>query len=150
MSDSDSLTLVDDPVIAYVLVRVDAPDFNIGKACAQTHHCGTQMTEDLLRKEDTELETLYKEWQEDRTFGTVLTVAVNASELRQAVSLAQLMGLHSAITHDPTYPIRDGDKFILSPVDTCGYVFGRKSICHKVVGKFNLLSQKEITKQQIG
>ncbi len=133
-----------DPVIAYVLVRTDAPDFQWGKACAQAHHCGTQMTEEL-DSSDVSLAEMYKEWQEDRTFGTVLTLGVTASEMRQAVSLARLLGIHSAVVHDPTYPIRDGDQYLTIPVDTCAYVFGRKSQCAPVVGAFELLHERMVS-----
>jgi len=178
-----------DMVLCYVLVRIDAPDFNFGKACAQTHHNGTQMTEDYLKKNFPALNDLYDEWQVDipaemaafqasedlvsaqvrkadeevievltriatetrakadslrRTFGTVYTLAVTAAEMRQAVSLAQLHGLHAGITHDPTYPIRDGDRFTTAPVDTGAYVFGRKSACKPAVGTFDLLSDKHL------
>jgi hypothetical protein len=139
-----------DPVILYCLVRTDVPDFLWGKACAQTHHNGTQMTEELRAKNHPDLNELYTEWQEDRTFGTVLTLAVNAAEMRQAVNLAQLLGFHAGVTHDPTYPIfiRDGDqtKIATLPVDTCGYVFGRKSELAPVLGQFDLLSERHIVR----
>lgn len=186
-----------DPVIAYVLVRTDAPDFLWGRACAQVHHCGTQMTEDKLAKDFPDLNKLYSEWQSDpvlelaaakavlaeaeavaeaeeqnrdgdptfdlrvakelacdaaraarRTFGTVLTLAVSAAEMRQSVSVAQIVGLHAGVTHDPTYPIfiEDGDRtqVVTAPVDSCAYVFGRKSACAPVLSQFDLLSERHI------
>lgn len=135
-----------DPVIAYVLVRIDVPNFQWGKACAQTHHCGTEMTEDLQEKNFPALNELYREWQEDRKFGTVLTLAVTAAQMRQAVNLAQLLGLHSKVTHDPTYPIQDGDRYTAAPVDTCAYIFGRKSEAGLVVQNFELLHEKHIAR----
>ena len=134
----------EDLIISYCLVRVDAPDFNLGKACAQTNHCGTQMTEELKGKDDKALHKLYKQWQEDRTFGTCLTLAVNAAEMRVAVTVANMLGLHAGIVHDPTYPIRDGDNMIFAPVDTCAYIFGRKSDCSLIVGKFPLLHERYV------
>jgi hypothetical protein len=186
-----------DPVIAYVLVRTDMPDFRWGRTCAQVHHCGTQMTEDKIAKTFPDLDKLYSEWLADpvlelaaakailaeaeaealaeaqklegdstfdvrvakeiacdaarkarRTFGTVLTLAVSASEMRQAVSLAQLLGMHAGVTHDPTYPIfvKDGDRtqVVTAPVDSCAYVFGRKSSCAPVLGRFDLLAERHI------
>ena len=138
-----------DPIICYVLVRTDTPGpASLGRMCAQVHHCGTQMTEELRAKNYPELNELYAEWQEDRTFGTVLTLAVIASEMRQAVSFAQLIGLHAGITHDPTYPIflKDGDRtqVVTAPVDSCAYVFGCKSQCQPVLGRFDLLNEKHI------
>lgn len=146
------LEVVPDPIIAYVLVRVDAPDFNVGKACAQTHHCGTQMTEEILPKlaDDAELAALYRDWKEDRTFGTVLTLAVTAAEMRQTIALANLLGLHANTTHDPTYPIRNGDGMLTAPVDTCAYIFGRKSRCAPAVGRFDLLSDAKVEQYRTG
>lgn len=79
-----------------------------------------------------------------RKFGTVLTLAVTAAEMRQAVSLAQLLGLHAGIINDPTYPIRDGDRFTTASVDTCAYIFGRKDACQPVVGRFELFGSKHV------
>ena len=148
-ADNPEVTeILDDPAICYCLVRVDMPDFLWGRTCAQVHHCGTQMTEELLAKNFPDLNALYAEWKEDRTFGTVLTLAVSAAEMRQAVSLAQIIGLHAGVTHDPTYPIfiKDGDRtqVVTAPVDSCAYVFARKSACGPVLGKFDLLSEKHI------
>lgn len=137
---------LDDPVICYVLVRTDTPGAaSIGRMCAQTHHNGTEMTEDLLEKDFPDLNKLYAEWKDDRKFGTVLTLAVTAAQMRQAVSLAQLLGLHSKVTHDPTYPIADGDRYTTAPVDSCAYIFGRKSSCQPVVGLFPLLHERHMT-----
>jgi hypothetical protein len=81
-----------------------------------------------------------------RTFGTVLTLAVNAAEMRNAVNLAQVFSLHAGITHDPTYPIflKDGQRTIVTtaPIDSCGYVFGRKSVIEPVLCQFDLLHER--------
>ncbi len=191
MTLEDAQRAVVDPVICYVLVRIDAPDFCLGKACAQTHHNGTEMTEDLHEKDFPALNALYEEWKLDadaelaaamavaqlkqaktdeepvelitalqtavietreaadklkRKFGTVLTLAVTAAQMRQAAALAPLLNLHAKITHDPTYPIRDGDRYITAPVDSCAYVFARKSEAKPVVGTFDLLHEKHIVR----
>ena len=186
-----------DMVVCYVLTRVDTPGKpSLGRMAAQTHHCGTQMTEDKIAKAFPDLDELYDEWQRDpaleiaaaladetahslearqkvspqrfaesqveaekarevangakRTFGTVLTLAVTAAEMRQAVSLGQLLGLHAGITHDPTYPIflDDGGKTVVvtAAIDSCAYVFGRKSACAPVLNQFDLLSEKHIVR----
>lgn len=83
-----------------------------------------------------------------RTFGTKLTLAVTAGEMRQVVNMAQLLSFHAGITHDPTYPIfiRDGDRTQVTtlPVDTCAYVFGRKSQLAPILGRFDLLNERHI------
>lgn len=137
-----------DPVICYVLVRVDAPDWNIGKFLAQVHHNGCELTETVFALNDPGVNALYAEWKEDRRFGTVLTMAVEAAEMRQFMSFATILGLHNAITHDPTYPMRyvDGGqtRYVTAPVDTCGFVFGRKSECAKILGNKNLMSERDV------
>lgn len=137
-----------DPVICYVLVRVDAPDMQFGKVCAQVHHNGCELVETVMMLNDPGVNALYEEWKEDRLFGTVLTIGVEAAEMRQFASFATILGLHNAITHDPTYPMRyvDGGqtRYVTAPVDTCGFIFGRKSECAKILGNKNLLSERDI------
>lgn len=107
---------------------------------------------DAMRETDkAEQDRLKKEVSlSTRTFGTVLTLAVTAGEMRQCVNLAQLLGLHAAITHDPTYPIMLDDggqtRVVTAPVDTCAYVFARKSECHPVLSKFDLLSERHLSR----
>lgn len=135
-----------DPFICYVLVRTDVPNFMWGKTAAQTHHNGMHMMYDAMQKKDRKLFADIEEWASvtDQGFGTVLTLAVDAADMRQAVSLAELLGLHAGVTHDPTYPILDGDKCHTLPVDTCAYVFGKKSKCAAVVGTFDLLHEDHV------
>ena len=188
MTDIIETPAAPDPVICYVLCRTDTPgEPSLGRLAAQTHHNGTQMTEELAAKDFPDLKELYDEWQRDadleaaadaayrvyaenktdetlaamdearqaaiaakRTFGTVLTLAVTAAEMRQAVSLAQLFGLHAGITHDPTYPVKlnDGGKtiYVTAPVDSCAYIFGRKSKCAPIVGQFDLLHERHFAR----
>lgn len=138
---------IDDPLIAYCLVRTDVPNWMLGKACAQTHHNGCHMIFDAAQKNDKALNAELKEWMSVTTqgFGTALTLAVPyAVDMRNAVALAQIIGLHAGITHDPTYPVIDGDTVHLIPVDTCAYIFGRKSLCQRTIAKFNLLSERDV------
>ncbi len=165
-----------DPVYCYVLVRHDVPDFNIGKAAAQTQHNGCQMMAELTDAAlgDSHVDALVNEWLSDeqavndlaiametgdseaileatevanakrRTFGVAITLLVNQQEMEDAVSATISAGGNGAITHDPTYPIRDGRNIILAPVDTCAYVFGRRSMLSPIVRKFPLMSAEAI------
>jgi peptidyl-tRNA hydrolase len=136
-----------DPVVCYVLVRTDVPNWLLGKTCAQTHHNGSQMLYQALKKNEPALNREIDEWMSETGagFGTALTLAVPyAIDMRNAVALAQIIGLHAAITHDPTYPIIDGDRVHTLPVDTCAYVFGRKSLCQRAIARFNLLSERDV------
>lgn len=129
-----------DPCSIYVLMRKECiPDYRDGKSSAQSNHAGTAMAIRGYKQKNPELTALLDEWEaEGDGFGTCIVLEVSAAEMRQAVSLAQLMGIHAGIVHDPSYPMWDGEKTITIPLDTCAYVFGRKSVCSKVVGRFPL------------
>lgn len=132
-----------DPIMHYVLMRKDVPDYLSGKAQAQANHAGTKMVIDGYKKKDKALTALLDEWeQEGGGFGTCIVLEVDAPTMRQSVSMAELLGIHTGIVHDPSYPLRDGDKLAFLPVDTCAYLFGRKSDCFPVVGKFPLLKDE--------
>lgn len=132
-----------DPVFAYVLMRTDVPDYYGPKAQAQSHHAGTKMVYEGLRKNDAALTAMLDEWEKEAGgFGTCIVLHATAAEMRQAVSLAELLGVHAGIVHDPTFPVKDGDRYTTLPIDTCAFVFGRKSECRPVVGQFNLLRDK--------
>ncbi len=134
---------VEDPLFHYVLMRQDVPDYLSGKAMAQANHAGTKMVMDALSSGDYDLVELVNQWgAEGGGFGTCIVLGVTAPEMRQAVTLGKLMGLHAGIVHDPSYPLRDGEKIQTIPLDTCGFLFGSKSDCAPIVGKFPLLRDK--------
>ncbi len=129
-----------DPLFHYVLMRQDVPDYLSGKAMAQANHAGTAMVLRGQRTGKIDLLTEIDEWAAEADgFGTCIVLLVTSAEMRQAVSIASLMGVWAGIVHDPTYPLRDGDRFHTLPVDTCAFVFGRKSVCQPVVKGFPLL-----------
>lgn len=137
---ADEVTAEADPLIAYVLMRTDVPDYFGPKAQAQSNHAGTKMVFDALSSGNNELVAELTEWEREAGgFGTCIVLHTSAAEMRQAVSLAQLLGIHAGIVHDPTFPVRDGDRYTTLPIDTCAYVFGRKSKCRSIVGGFDLL-----------
>ena len=132
-----------DYLVCYVLMRRDVPDFVNGKAMAQSNHAGTKMMWDAFKKKDRALRKDILEWLEVADgFGTCLTMEASAADMRQAVSLAQLLGFHAGFVDDPTYPIRDGYEIKTLPVTTCAYVFGWKSKLVPVMGRFDLFKDK--------
>ena len=132
----------DDPIIKYVLMRRDVPQYLVGRMGAQSNHAGTAFVIRAYRKNNPELTALIDEWEKEGDgFGTTIVKTVSAAEMRQAVSLANLMGLHADIVHDPEYFIKDGENVHFIPVDTCAYVFGRRSACDPVVRRFPLLKE---------
>lgn len=137
-----------DPLFHYVLMRTDIPDYSDPKASAQVNHAGTKMVIEGYRKKDKHLTAMLDEWEaEGGGFGTCIVLGVDAPTMRQAVSMAELLDLHTGIVHDPSYPVRDGDKMASLPVDTCAYLFGKKSACFPIVGKMPLLG---VIKQNLG
>lgn len=133
--------VANDPLIAYVLMRTDVPDYFGPKAQAQSNHAGTKMVIDAMRSENAVLIEKLNTWEKEAGgFGTCIVLHASAAQMRQAVSLAKLLGVHADVIHDPTFPVRDGDRYTTLPIDTCAYVFGYKSECRAVVGALNLLS----------
>ena len=122
----------------YILMRTDLGSMNAGKAVAQGSHAANQMVYEAMIKTDPlaaaldpnrakALAQLVGEWSgAARGFGTCIVLGVNEGQMRSVVAAASEAGLHAGITHDPSYPVKDGDSFYTLPLDTCGYVFARK------------------------
>lgn len=148
----------------YILMRNDLASMNPGKAVAQGSHGANQMVFEALagtnRDEDPKVRLrkvalaiiealdgdpdprahLLLEWMTAANgFGTAIVLSVNEAEMRETVSVAQAAGLHAGLCHDPTYPLKDGKALHLIPLDTCGYVFGKKGECKPFVGGFSLM-----------
>lgn len=141
MTDSPSPTPRTDPatpnpdyVCLFGIMRNDLISLNPGKAVAQGMHAANMMVHLVMRaiaNGDTALKTLYDEWSVqagDQGFGTAIVKSGNDRDMRLVVKRAQMFGVHAGIVHDPTYPIRDGEVTHLIPLDTCAYVFCRKSV----------------------
>jgi hypothetical protein len=124
----------EDPLILYVLMRTDLPDYQAGKSMAQANHAGTRFMRDMAKLSADHLRLLrsYNEWlQQADGFGTCIVLGVTRAELHQRLATgAGSVERISGLIHDPTYPIRDGNQVLTLPIDTCGYVFGRKSACY--------------------
>lgn len=132
----------EDPVYLYILMSTDVAGMNPGKAVAQGTHAANQMVYEARRKANPELHALLDEWEAEtpQGFGTCICLGVTNAEMEQAVSLAGLMGVHAGVTHDPSYPLLIGAKMHFLPVNTCGYIFGRKSACAPVTSRFKLMA----------
>ena len=125
----------------YILVRNDLASLNPGKAIAQACHAANQMMhtfpgflDDLTDRgniaDHRRWAELYNEWiLSAKGFGTTISLSVNEKEMRQSVKVAQGFGLHAGITHDPSYPLMDGQTLHLIPLDTCAFIFADKDDC---------------------
>lgn len=138
----------------YILMRSDMASLNPGKAMAQATHAANECVF-LIRKwakaaeekgknyqkydHFKKMQKMLESWEEDRGFGTCIVLDIGSeANLQEFVAAAGTAGLRAGITHDPSYPVRDGDVTHLIPVDTCGFVFGEKEECSKVLGSLPL------------
>lgn len=134
--------MTDNPMIHYVLMRTDLPDYSSGKSMAQANHAGTHMLHHGLKFESNSFLVHLGEWlNEGDGFGICVVLGVTAKEMRRAVELAKLGGIHCGIVHDPSYPLWDGDQMQHLPVDTCAYMLGRKDRLAPIVGWFPLFRE---------
>lgn len=137
-----------EPILAlYILMRNDLASLNSGKAVAQGSHSANQMVHDAHLSAASspstrceEIKDMVTQWSSEASgFGTCIVLSVNEHQMRSTVALAKSLGIHAGITHDPTYPLKDGESFHLIPLDTCAYVFGYKHELKSIVGEFNLM-----------
>lgn len=128
-------------IYLYILMRQDMASMNAGKAVAQGAHAANQMVYEMDPGNPDHNEWLTT-WQREtgKGFGTTITLDVPGRKLHTVVEWAKLLKLHAGVTHDPTYPLKDGESFHLIPLDTCAYVFGPKSWCQLAVRDFGLMA----------
>lgn len=160
--------------VLYVLMRTDLASMNVGKLAAQACHSGSafaQQMDNIIPSDAKESSDrhMYNKWKREtpQGFGTVLVLAVNESEMRSAVKIAQKVGFVADVIHDPTYPIlvppelgrtvrtdysrykpeddvyiRPGetDNYVTIDEDTCVYIFGDKNdpMLTAILGNFPL------------
>lgn len=125
----------------YILMRTDLASMNPGKAVAQGAHAANQAIAEADMT-DIGVEALVREWQGQtgKGFGTTITLGVTERDLNTRIALAKAMKLHAGITHDPTYPLVDGDTLHLIPLDTCGYVLAPKAAADFVLFGLKLMA----------
>lgn len=127
--------------VLYVLMRNDLASMNAGKAVAQGTHAANQCVFEIENGSNESLKAMLENWQMEtgHGFGTCIVLGVNGSELYETVENAKKYGFHAGITHDPSYPLMDGQVCHLIPLDTCGFVFGDKDDLSIFLSNFNLL-----------
>ncbi len=133
----------------YILMRTDLESMNPGKAVAQGAHAANQFVHHvefyrtMVPTPDHMIKNigLYDYWQSrtDQGFGTTICLDVNADMLYRVTEGAKSMNLIAGVTHDPSYPLRDGDVTHFIPLDSCGYVFGDQDELRILLGQFNLM-----------
>lgn len=124
-----------EPVL-YILMRSDLESLNPGKAVAQGAHAANQFVHYVDVSDP-----LYGQWANSTPdgFGTTITLDVTGDILPMVVEFAKQAGFYAGVTHDPSYPLRDGAVLHLLPLDTCGYIFGDKENLKPLLMQFELL-----------
>ena len=149
---SDKIPFYDATVepVLYILMRTDLDSMNPGKAVAQGVHAGHQfmynmnaasINPDLHDDIKLEVINMYAQWvnMTEQRFGTTITLDVDFDKLFLVSIAANQMGFFSGVTHDPSYPLKDGDFTHLIPLDTCGFVFGDKKQLEVLLRQFDLM-----------
>lgn len=135
-------TTSDDPLVKYVLMRTDVPDYKSGKHMAQSNHAGTHFMAQAMKHSDFSFQSHVNAWlAEGNGFGTCITKAVTYRQMRRAMERAKIGGLFHGLVHDPEYPVQDGDRMQHLPIDTCAYIFGPRSRCWPIVEEFPLFKE---------
>lgn len=142
----------------YILMRSDLGSLNPGKMVAQGAHAANQFAFEMVRvrndinilkAEEAPLDrdelrklALFNQWETStpQGFGVTITLDVTGDILPLVVEAAQRMNLPAGVTHDPSYPLRDGQVTHLLPLDTCGFVFGDKPDLRVLLSQFDLLA----------
>lgn len=138
----------------YILMRTDLDSMNAGKAIAQGCHAANVFawnmqnridslpkttTQPMASKEDLAHIENFRGWQEQAgEFGTTITLHGNINQIKVALTCAEANGYDTGIVIDPTYPIRDGQITHLISIETCGYVFARRSDVQWFMGHLEL------------
>ena len=124
----------------YILMRSDLDSLNPGKMVAQGAHAANQFVFEMGRSEKRDLVRMLDQWQTStpQGFGVTLCLDVTGEELPLVVEAAKRAGFAAGVTHDPSYPLRDGGVTHSLPLDTCGYVFGNKPDLGILLGQFDL------------
>ena len=73
----------------YILMRTDLASMNAGKAVAQGAHAANVFQTRIQEGSDDGLKSILREWQEDRMFGTTITLGVNEAQMTRIVDYQQ-------------------------------------------------------------
>ena len=121
--------LDEDRFVMYVIIRNDLDSMTPGRACAQATHAANHCVYSLINIDD--MRGL-REWQNEtpQKFGTTIVLQADWLTILDVIdSINYMVGKHIkyGIVHDPEYHIQDGSVTHLIPLDTCAWIFGKKS-----------------------
>jgi hypothetical protein len=132
--------------VLYIIARTDLASMNRGMFAAHAAHAARHVDGVMQNAEQGSAtaaiaEGAYARWcaETPQRFGTVLTLDGGGLEaVRGVVAQAHSRGFAAAMTHDPEYPVFDGDYVHLVPTDTCGWVFGSRAELADILGHLPL------------
>lgn len=134
----------DNEVRMYILMRTDMDSLTAGRAIAQGTHAANNCIGDMrafAKSEHFDAPELLREWEKQTSqhFGTAIVLAVSGGELDEMLNAEFLdqfnfgSNVYWGIVNDPDYSVRDGDVIHKISVDTCGWIFGRKSDVSQII-----------------
>lgn len=113
----------------FILMRNDLDSLNCGKAIAQGSHATSDFEAACEIKVSVDGKGCpeapgFSEWKNSGgNFGTVIVLEGNIHDIKNAVLKCKDNDYYAGITHDKSYPIKDGKVIHHFPLDTCGWVF---------------------------
>jgi hypothetical protein len=127
--------------VLYILMRKDMDSLNhMGKAIAQGAHAANHAAALIGSGAfGPRAMTDFRVWEKETAqgFGTVIVlggvydhqvgVGIRLSDIKAVVEMAAAVGIAAGVTHDPSYPLQDGNVVHAFPCDTCGWLFGSKT-----------------------
>jgi peptidyl-tRNA hydrolase len=126
-------------LVLYILVRNDLKSLNPGKMAAQVSHAANQFAYEVSTGEwNTHDRIDLKDWQGERGFGKCIVLDAAINEIIILIDKTISHNIVSGITHDHSYPVKDGKVTHLIPLDTCAFIFGEKDMLVPYVGCLKL------------
>jgi peptidyl-tRNA hydrolase len=129
---------MDDLVIQYIIVRNDMNSMTPGRCAAQAAHAANQSVKSLKEHGGN---MIVDEWEKEteKGFGTTIVLQADYDQLKVLEKALMFDALDFGIVTDPEYHIEDGFTVHLFPVETCLWIFGRKSKIETYVEHLELL-----------
>jgi hypothetical protein len=114
-----------DPVIQYIIIRNDLASMTPGRAAAQAAHAANHCVK-YLRKYGSNV--FVDEWEAETGNGFGTTIVLQASLPFIHLLRDSITDCRFHVITDPEYHLQDGEVTHLFPLETCMWIFGRKSM----------------------
>ena len=126
--------------VLFILGRTDMASMTGGMFGAHCAHAAKHADRAIgvLKEFGDDWASNYVLWsgETEQGFGTVVTLDCGTvHQVREAVSACRGCRFPAGVTHDPEYPVRDGQTLHLVPTDTCGWAFGPPDAVKQALGQ---------------